>query len=81
MCLAASRAIAAAVPEGDLAHNSILPSPLSETLYPQVAEAAARAAVTEGLARIDPGIGAVATKTAQLRRLVQERQRSLPSAR
>jgi malate dehydrogenase (oxaloacetate-decarboxylating) len=81
MCLAASRAIAAAVPEAALTHDSILPSPLSEMLYPQVAEAVARAAVAQGLARLDPGVGAVATKTAQLRRLVRDRQRSLPSLR
>jgi malate dehydrogenase (oxaloacetate-decarboxylating) len=79
MCLAASRAIAAAVPETELTHDSILPSPLSEMLYPQVAEAVAREAVAQGLARLDPGRGAVAAKTTELRRLVRERQRSLPS--
>jgi len=81
MCLAASRAIAAEVPASDLAPDLILPSPLSDTLYPHVAEAIAREAVAQGLARVDPGVGAVAAKTAHLRRLVRERQRSLPSLR
>ncbi|QEX19069.1 NAD-dependent malic enzyme 4 [Hypericibacter terrae] len=79
MCLAASRAIAAEVPDAELAPDLILPSPLSATLYPNVAEAVAREAVKQGLARVDPGVGAVAAKTAHLRRLVQERQRSLPA--
>jgi malate dehydrogenase (oxaloacetate-decarboxylating) len=81
MCLAASRAIAAEVPDPDLAPDVILPSPLSDTLYPHVAEAVAREAVAQGLARVDPGVGEVAAKTAHLRRLVRERQRSLPSLR
>jgi malate dehydrogenase (oxaloacetate-decarboxylating) len=78
MCLAASRAIAAEISDAELAPDLILPSPLSSTLYPNVAEAVAREAVKRGLARVDPGVGTVATKTAHLRRLVQERQRSLP---
>ncbi|MGH6881032.1 NAD(P)-dependent malic enzyme [Hypericibacter sp.] len=80
MCLAASRTIAAEISDAELAPDLILPSPLSATLYPNVAEAVAREAVKQGLARVDPGVGAVATKTAHLRRLVHERQRSLPAS-
>lgn len=79
MCLAASRAIAAEISDAQLAPDLILPSPLSATLYPNVAEAVAREAVKQGLARVDPGVGTVAAKTAHLRRLVQQRQRSLPA--
>jgi malate dehydrogenase (oxaloacetate-decarboxylating) len=81
MCLAAALAIAAEMPESELAPDNILPSPLSDTLYPRVAEAAARSAVALGLARIDPGEGAVAAHTHHLRRLVRERQKSLPRGR
>lgn len=79
MCLAAARAIAAAVPAGEVTPENLLPSPLSDTLYGMVAEAVARAAVEEGLARRWPAPGEVEARTNRLRRLLQERQRSLPA--
>ena len=77
MCLTAAAAIAADVPENDLSPTCIVPSPLSATLYPAVAEATARAAVEQGLARVVPAPGAVADNTRRLRALVARRQRSL----
>jgi len=74
MCIAAAQAIANDVPENDLSVSNISPSPMSETLYPDVAEAAARAAVDEGLARTIPPPGAVAENTRKLRALAHERQ-------
>ena len=63
MCLAGAEAIAACVPPEHGAVDAILPSPLLDDLYPSVAEAVAQAAVAEGLARRDPGRGAVAANT------------------
>lgn len=77
MCLAASRAIAGAVPTADLAPGHILPSPLEDDLYPVIAEAVAQAAVAEGQARRATAPGAVAAKTRRLRALVATRQREL----
>jgi len=77
MCLAAARAIAAEVGAADLAPDRIVPTPLSATLYPAVAEATARAAVAAGLARHDPGPGWVADNTRRLRDQVARRQQSL----
>jgi malate dehydrogenase (oxaloacetate-decarboxylating) len=77
MCLAAAKAIAACVPRQELSPDRILPSPLSEDLYPTVAQAVADAAVAEGLARHDPGRDGVAVHTRELRRLVQLRQQGL----
>ncbi len=77
MCLAAARAIAAEVSEADLAPDRIVPTPLSETLYPAVAESTARAAVQSGAARRDPGPGRVAENTRRLRALVARRQSDL----
>ncbi len=74
MCIAAAQAIANDVPENDLSISNISPSPMSGTLYPDVAEATARAAVDEGLARIIPPPGAVAENTRKLRTLAHERQ-------
>jgi len=72
--LAAARAIAAEISDVALGPSSILPSPLSPTLYPNVAEATARVIVERGLARRDPGRGSVADNTHLLRQLVAERQ-------
>lgn len=81
VCLAAARAIAADVPEGELAPDRILPSPLSATLYPAVAEATAQALVASGLARKACAPGFVARRTRDLREAVALRQRSLPGTR
>jgi len=78
MCMAAARAIADDVAEAELSLWNISPSPMSDTLFPNVAEATARAAVETGVARCDPGVGAVAAHTARLRELAHERQRSVP---
>lgn len=77
MCLAAAHAIANDVPEDELSISNISPSPMSDTLYPDVAEATARAAIEEGLARKAPQVGAVAANTRRLRGLVHERQACL----
>ncbi len=74
MCLAAARAIAADVPRSELRHDRILPTPFSETLYPRVAEAVARAAVAMKVAAEDPGEGVVAENCRNLRALVAKRQ-------
>lgn len=71
--LAAARAIAAEMNDAALGPSSILPSPLSATLYPNVAEATAQVIVERGLARRDPGRGNVADNTRLLRQLVAER--------
>jgi len=71
MCLAASRAIAGAVPEASLDRQEILPSPLDPDLYPAVAEAVAREAAAQGLARRDLPPGAVAENTRRLRTVAQ----------
>lgn len=78
VCLEAARAIAGDVPEGELAPERILPSPLSDTLYPAVAEATAQAIIAAGLARVVPAPGAVAQRTRELRGAVALRQASLP---
>jgi malate dehydrogenase (oxaloacetate-decarboxylating) len=78
VCLAAARAIAADVPDAELAPDRILPSPLSETLYPAVAEATAQAIVAAGLARKACPPGFVAQRTRDLRKAVSLRQASLP---
>ena len=75
--LAAARSIAAEISDAALSPSSILPSPLSPTLYPNVAEATAQAIVRRGLARRDPGRGYVANNTRLLRKLVAERQKDL----
>ncbi len=54
MCLAAAHAIADDVSQDELSVENISPSPMSDTLYPDVAEATARAAVEEGFARKIP---------------------------
>lgn len=77
MCAAAARTIAASVPENVLGRTNILPSPLDAGLYPDIAEAVARAAVAEGLARVSPAIGATAANTRRLCGLVAERQKNL----
>ncbi len=73
-CLAAARAIAADVPEARLRPDNILPTPLSDTLYPAVSEAVAQDLVGRKLARREPAPGAVAEHTRTLRALVAERQ-------
>ena len=77
MCLAAAHAIANDVPEDELSVSNISPSPMSDTLYPDVAEATARAAIEEGLARKTPEVGVVAANTRRLRGLAHERQACL----
>ena len=79
--LAAAACIAKEVPDEQLSPTNILPTALSETLYPRVAEETARAIVTRGLARIDPGAGAVAANTSALRALVAGRQAALPAGK
>ncbi len=78
MCLAAAHAIANDVSEDELSVSNISPSPMSDTLYPDVAEATARAAIKEGLARKIPEVGVVAANTRRLRGLAHERQACLP---
>jgi malate dehydrogenase (oxaloacetate-decarboxylating) len=79
MCLAASRAISATVPEKELSHQRILPSPLDMDVHANVAEAVAMQAVAEGLARVPIAAGATAAKARHLRQLVALRQRELAS--
>lgn len=73
-CLAAARAIAADVTSQELRADHILPTPLSATLYPAVAEAVAQDLVTRGLARKSPAPGAVAENTRALREMIALRQ-------
>lgn len=70
VCLRAAAAIADDVPSNLLASNNILPTPLSETLYPSVSEAVARAVIELGLARRFPEKGDVLEKTRKYRRAV-----------
>ena len=65
------------MPDAQLSENSILPTPLSDTLYPRVSEVTARAIVDAGLARRDPGVGVVEAHTRRLRALVAKRQNVL----
>ncbi len=74
MCLAAAHAIAGDMSDDELSTSNISPTPMSETLYPDVAEATARAGIDEGLARKIPEPGAVAANTRRLRALAHERQ-------
>ena len=60
MCLAASRAIAARVPEPELRFDNILPSPLDSELCPAVAEAVAQQAIKENFARKHRAPGEIA---------------------
>ena len=77
VCLAAAKAIAGEIAEADLRPDNILPTPMSATLYPAVAEATARKIVALGLARIAPAPGAVAERTRLLREMVAKRQEFL----
>lgn len=77
--LAAAAAIATDVPDHQLCETNILPTPLSDTLYPRVSERTARAIVDAGLARRDPGVGVVEANTRRLRALVAKRQSVLPA--
>lgn len=77
--LAAAAAIATDIPDAELNQHNILPTPLSETLYPRVSEMTARAIVAAGLARKDPGVGTVESETRRLRNLVSKRQSVLPT--
>jgi malate dehydrogenase (oxaloacetate-decarboxylating) len=77
VCLAAAKAIADEIAEADLRPDNILPTPMSATLYPAVAEATARKIVALGLARITPALGAVAERTRLLRVMVAKRQKFL----
>ncbi len=60
ICLAASRAIAGRVQENELKFDNVLPSPLDPDLCPAVAEAVARQAMAEGLARKHRAPGEIA---------------------
>lgn len=80
MCVAAARAIADCVPMPRLSPTYILPNILEDSLYPQVAEAVACQAVQENLARINPGVGAVAAHTQNLLEQLELRQTSLPAS-
>ena len=77
VCLRAAEAIALDLPESQLAVDNILPTTLSDTLYPNVSEAVARAVIDLGLARKFPPKGAVFEKTYQYRRAVQWRIKQL----
>lgn len=77
--LAAAQAIAADVPSAELSVTKILPTPLSDTLYPDVAEATAQAIIAAGLARREPKPGEVRALTHHLRGLVAQRQSVLAS--
>lgn len=77
MCLSAARAIADCVPTNMRSANRILPSPLDDDLHACVAEAVARAAVAEGVARVKPSVGYVAANTRHLCSLVKARQSEL----
>lgn len=77
-CLAAAEAIAHEVPEHSLDRDNILPTPLSDTLYPAVAEATAQSLIQLGLAQNRPAKGEVAAHTRRLRTEVLARQASLP---
>lgn len=73
-CLTAARAIAADISDAELRPDNVLPTPLSETLYPAVSEAVAQDLVARGMARRRPEPGAVAAHTRALRELVALRQ-------
>ena len=77
VCLRAAVAIADDVPSHLLASDNILPTPLSETLYPSVSEAVARAVIEFGLARRFPAKGEVLEKTEKYRRAVTWRLKQL----
>ena len=77
VCLTAAKAIAADVSDMDLRPDNILPTPMSATLYPTVAEATAQKLVALELARIVPAPGAVAHRTRVLREIVAKRQQFL----
>lgn len=77
VCLTASDAIAADVPDNLLSPQNILPTPLSATLYPRVSEVVAQAIIQHGLARKFPAKGVVFDKTETLRRAVEWRLKQL----
>lgn len=66
MKLAAARALAGLVAEGDLSADYILPSPLDPRVAPAVAAAVAGAAVADGVARVAVAPEAVAERCRQL---------------
>ena len=77
VCLAAAVTIAGDVADEDLRPDNILPTPMSPTLYPAVAEATAQRIVALGLARVTQPPGAVAERTKRLRAMVERRQEFL----
>lgn len=77
-CLAAAEAIAQDLPESALAPGNILPTPLSDSLYPSVADATAQSLIRLGLAQRRYAPGEVAQRTHQLRAAVMARQASIP---
>ena len=70
-CLAAAEAIGQDLPESSLAPDNILPTPLSDSLYPAVADAKAQSLIRLGLAQRRYAPGEVAQRT---RRLLSSRQ-------
>lgn len=77
VCLSAARTIAGDIADCDLRPDNILPTPMSATLYPAVAEATAQKVVAMGLARVTQPPGAVAERTRRLREMVAKRQEFL----
>lgn len=77
-CLDAAVAIAQDVPESMLNARNILPTPLSDSLYPATADATAQSLIRLGLAQRRYAPGEVAERTRRLRMAVMARQASLP---
>lgn len=77
-CLDAAVAIAQDVPESMLNAGNILPTPLSDSLYPATADATAQSLIRLGLAQRRYAPGEVAERTRRLRMAVMARQASLP---
>ncbi|MGH2443136.1 MAG: NAD(P)-dependent malic enzyme [Chloroflexota bacterium] len=77
-CLDAAAAIAQDVPESALHPGNILPTPLSDSLYPATADATAQSLIRLGLAQRRHASGEVAERTRKLRAAVIARQASLP---
>jgi malate dehydrogenase (oxaloacetate-decarboxylating) len=79
-CLSAAAAIAQDVPDSALSPDNILPTPLSDTLYPKVADATAQSLIRLGLAQRKYAVGEVAQRTRQLRAAVMARQSSVQAS-
>ena len=81
VCLVAAMAIAGDLSDEQLSSDSILPTPLSDTLYPRVSEAVAMAIIEQGLARRFPAKGEVLEKTKKYRRAVTWRLKQFAEGR